>query len=56
MSNQKGLLQNYDVKFTNGRADWRTNEQIIGRNDEEIYTPRHISYDCAVVKLILVQI
>ena len=38
MGNQKGLLQNFDVKFTNGRADWRTNERIIGRNDEEMYT------------------
>ena len=53
--NQKGLLQNFDVKFTNGRADSRTNERIIGRNDKEIYTPRHILYDWDVVKLKLVQ-
>ena len=51
MSNQKGLLQNSDIKFTNGRAD----DRIIGRN-EDIYTPRHISYDWGVVKLKLVQI
>ena len=51
MGNHKGLSQNFDVKFTNGRADWRTNEQIIRRNDEEIYTPRHISYDWDVVQL-----
>ena len=55
MSNQKGLLQNIDVKLTNWRADWRTNERIIGRNDEEMYAPWHISYDWGVVKLILVQ-
>ena len=55
MSNKKGLLQNFDVKFPNRRADWRTNERIIGRKDEEMYTSRYISYNWGVVKLILVQ-
>ena len=45
-----------DVKFTNGRADFRTNGWIIGQNGEKIYTPRPIPFDWGVVKLILDQI
>ena len=56
MSNQKGYYKTLMLSSQrDGRFDGRTNERIIGRNDEEIHTPRHISYDWGVVKLILVQ-